>query len=384
MEAQRRAQVNGARGYTSMSELAATPDNWTADAAQLPLAFAQVREDPRLDLELVNAPDSTVAMIASGGETAACMAFPGVRRLFLVDLNPAQLALTRLKLRLASGSPAVESMRLLGHLPLPAEDRERLLLTHLDALDMERGVFGSMSFVAVHGPDRAGRYEFVFAKLAETLAPHRAVLQRLLDMSDPAEQRKLLETQEAFVAALDEAFERVMSLPNLVHLFGNEATQNPQRPFSRHFAERTRNVLDQLPANSNPFLWQMLAGRFPPEHPYDWLSSRQTTQRNPDQEQIFLHGKMRDVLDSLSANSCDVVHLSNILDWLRPEQALATLHSAMRVLKPGGITIVRQLNSCLDVAGLPSGFQWDVARGKRLLRSDRSFFYRAIHIGRKP
>jgi len=31
----------------------ATPEAWTEEVARLPLAFAQVREDPRLDLELV-------------------------------------------------------------------------------------------------------------------------------------------------------------------------------------------------------------------------------------------------------------------------------------------------------------------------------------------
>ena len=363
-----------------------TPDSWTQDAARLPLAFSQVREDPRLDLELVEAlpPGSTVVMIASGGETAACLAFTRIRRLFLVDLNTAQLALTRLKLHLAGCATAVENMRLLGHLPLPAEDRKRVLLPHLDALGLDMNVFGPVSLVAELGPDHSGRYEMVFARLAEALAPHSAVLRRLLEMSDPVEQGKLLEDQETFAVALDEAFDRVLSLPNLVRLFGTEATQNPERPFSRHFAERTRYVLGHLPAISNPFLWQMFTGRFPPENFYDWLLLERATRRNHDQEHILQHGMMREMLDSLAPNSCDLVHLSNILDWLRPEEALATLQSTLRVLKSGGTTIIRQLNSCLDIAKLPGGFQWDAALGKRLLQGDRSFFYRAIHVGHKP
>jgi len=369
-----------------MIESDATLESWTQDAARLPLAFAQVREDPRLALKLAAAlpSGSTIVMIASGGETAACLAFTSVRRLYLVDMNAAQLALTRLKLRLAGCAPAVENLRLLGHLPLPAEDRKRLLLPHLDALGLDLNVFGPMNLVAELGPDHAGRYEILFARLAEALAPHRAVLRRLLEMSDPAEQSKLVEVQRTFAEALDEAFDRVMSVPSLVRLFGTEATQNPERPFSRHFAERTRHVLGHQPANSNPFLWQMFTGRFPPDHPYDWLSSKYGSHRNHEQEKILLQGMMRQVLDGLAPNSCDLVHLSNILDWLRPEDALATLQSALRVLKPGGTTILRQLNSCLDIAGLPSGFQWDVAYGKRLLLGDRSFFYRAIHVGCKP
>jgi S-adenosylmethionine-diacylglycerol 3-amino-3-carboxypropyl transferase len=364
----------------------ATPEGWTEEAAGLPLAFAQVREDPRLDLQLAEAlpSGSIVVMIASGGETAACLAFTGVRRLYLVDMNPAQLALTRLKLRLACGSPAVESLRLLGHLPLPADDRKRMLLAHLDALGLEANVFGPMDWVAEVGPDHAGRYEIVFARLARALAPHRTVLRRLLELSDAKEQSKTLSAEGKFAEALEEAFDRVMSLPNLVRLFGTEATRNPERPFSRHFVERTGNVLGRLPANSNPFLWQMFTGRFPTDHPYDWLLSKRASRRNHDQEQVFVQGRMREVLDGMPPGSCHMVHLSNILDWLRPEDALATLQSAWRALKSGGTTILRQLNSCLDLAGLPSGFQWDVAHAKRLLQHDRSFFYRAIHVGRKP
>ena len=369
-----------------MTEADATPAGWTQDAGRLPLAFAQVREDPRLDLELAEGlpSGSTMVMIASGGETAACLAFTRVRRLYLVDLNPAQLALTRLKLRLSGTSPAIENLRLLGHLPLPAKERERRLLVLLDALGLDTNVFGPLNWVAEIGPDHAGRYEVVFAQLAQALAPHRAVLQRLLQLSDTVEQLRLVNAEGPFAEALDEAFDCVMSLQNLVRLFGTEATQNPERPFSRHFAERTRTVLNHLPANSNPFLWQLFTGRFPPDHPYDWLLSRRPSRRNHDQEQIFLHGRMREVLDGLTPGSCELVHLSNILDWLRPEDALATLQSALRVLKPGGTTILRQLNSTLDIAGLPSGFQWDVAQGRRLLRCDRSFFYRAIHVGHKP
>lgn len=55
-----------------MSTPSDTPDAWAVAASRLPLAFAQVREDPRLDLEIISLlPDHPViVMIASGGETA--------------------------------------------------------------------------------------------------------------------------------------------------------------------------------------------------------------------------------------------------------------------------------------------------------------------------
>src|SRR5215468_8336805 len=146
----------------------ATPDAWAREAAAWPVAFAQVREDPRLDLELVRTlpPPATVVMIASGGDTAACLARSGIGRLFLVDLNPAQLALTQLKLSLAGRFPAPELLRLFGHRELPSCERKRWLQQHLDALKLSEDVFGPIDAVAESGPDRCGRYEQVFARLA--------------------------------------------------------------------------------------------------------------------------------------------------------------------------------------------------------------------------
>src|SRR6185295_19932559 len=82
---------------------------WVEEARALPVAFAQVREDPLLDVWIVGqlGDQASIAMIASGGCTAAFLAATrNVARLHLVDANPAQHALTQLKLRLLAAPPA--------------------------------------------------------------------------------------------------------------------------------------------------------------------------------------------------------------------------------------------------------------------------------------
>src|SRR5688572_5670546 len=95
--------------FASPSSAASAPAPWAQEAARWPLAFAQVREDPRLDLVVLRrlrAP-ADVIMIASGGDTAVCLGREPLRSLTLVDANPAQLALSRLKMHLAgTASPA--------------------------------------------------------------------------------------------------------------------------------------------------------------------------------------------------------------------------------------------------------------------------------------
>ena len=74
---------------------------WIDQAAAMPVAFAQVRENALIDQWVVRqlTLPVDVMIVASGGCTAALLvAEPNVRSLHLVDPNPAQLALARMKL----------------------------------------------------------------------------------------------------------------------------------------------------------------------------------------------------------------------------------------------------------------------------------------------
>lgn len=355
------------------------PDVWALAAAKMPLAFAQVREDPRLDVELAAAlpPGATVVMIASGGETAACLGRLPLQ-LHLVDMNPAQIALARLKWQLAGEGNLSAAAALLGHAPLAPEERWRLLGERLDGLGLATDVFGPEEVVAAVGPDQAGRYELTFAALRERLASLTSLLDDSLRSAVPVDLEG-----SPLGDAMDAAFGEVMTLENLICLFGEGATQNPRLPFSTHFAERTHLAFRRMPPATNPFLWQILAGRFPEDAPYDWLGISSAAHRHPDATAEWHHGKMDAVLDSLPDESAEMIHLSNILDWLSPAEGQTLLSKAARVLKPGGRVIIRQLNSTLDIPALESALAWDPETGRAMEERDRSYFYPQLHLGRK-
>ncbi len=358
----------------------ATP--WVEEAGRLPVAFAQVREDAWIDLWVIDQIGGTadVLMVASGGCTAAALAASGkVAELHLVDPNPAQIALTRLKLALLK-TDRRERLALLGHEAMPVGERARNLQAGLEALGLPANALGPEDLVAQLGPDHAGRYERVFARLRQSLSARTHELLAMLSLRDPAEQATKVAPGAPLGQALDAAFDEVMALPNLVRLFSAEATQNAVQPFSRHFAQQTRHTLATLPASDNPYLWQMLAGRFAPG-----LSSPWFFMPMPDAlpevtwKVAFMDDRLKD-----SANEFDFVHLSNVLDWLRPEQAAATLELAHKALRPNGWVLIRQLNSSLDIPALGEAFEWHPLEAAELLLRDRSFFYRALHLGRKP
>ena len=356
--------------------------SWVSQAAQLPVAFAQVREDPLLDAWVVErlSAGARVIMIASGGCTLAFLAARCcVARVDVVDPNPAQIALARLKLHLLQHMDTAGRLALLGHAPMATGEREARLRAALRAVGVPAEQLGPPPVWAVEGPDHAGRYERVFVQLRAELRRHAAEVEGLLSLRDPAEQARRVDPATSLRQALDAAFDRAMDLPILIRLFGEGATRNRVEPFARHFARRTRHALATLPAADNPYLWQVLAGRYPPGAAAPWLAE-------PAPEQLpeitWNTTFMTEALRRAPAEY-DFVHLSNILDWLSPEEGRATLDLAHAALRPGGRVLVRQLNSTLDIPGLGTAFTWQTDDAQALHARDRSFFYRALHLGRK-
>ncbi len=360
--------------------------SWLRAAASMPVAFAQVREDPLLDRWVVErcAADRggalEVALIASGGCTAALLAtLPQVARLHLVDPNPAQLALARLKLRLLATRDPAARLALLGHTALPAQERAALLRAEFAALGLAADALGPLPAVAHAGPDHVGRYELLFAALRELLRPQAAELRAVLTLADLDEQSRRCAPGTALGAALDAALATALAQEHLVRLFGAAATGNAIQPFHRHFAERLRHALATQPAAANPWLWQMLAGAYPAGAAAPWLAQP----RGSRMADVHVSCSTMDAALAGATAAYDVVHLSNILDWLPEAAAAATLAHAFRALRPGGWVVIRQLNSTLDVPGLAPGLAWR-AEAAGLHAGDRSFFYRALHLGRRP
>jgi S-adenosylmethionine-diacylglycerol 3-amino-3-carboxypropyl transferase len=269
-----------------------------------------------------------------------------------------------------------EALEWLGHAPLTSQERAGRLRKTFKALNLPADALGPLTFVAEHGPDYSGRYELVFAALRRALASVRTELRQLLESKTTT-----LLSNTALGNEIDRAFNIVMSLDNLVAVFGDEATRNPRHSFASHFSDRTGVAVARFAPRTNPFLWQIFAGRFPGDVCWDWLEPEGWNP--PTLEPEFIHAGMLDALQQLDSESADLVHLSNILDWLSLDEATAVLLAARRVLRPGGMVLLRQLNSSLDIPALPSGLNWDADAGASMEARDRSFFYPLLHLGRK-
>ena len=357
-------------------------NEWVQSTASLPVAFAQVREDPWVDAELVRRLDRPprVLMVASGGDTAAWLSTVRIRSLHLVDVNQAQLNLTRFKLDLLTTADRDERLRLLGHQPLSESVRAHEVSLRLERLGLPPDALGPLPWVGRFGPDHCGRYEWLFARLRDLLDDESAKVTQLMRLRDPVEQSARVASGTGLGDRIQAAFEQTMELSRLVEIFGPGATANRIVPFADHFLGQTRRALATFPAAENPFLQQIFLGRFVGK-PWPWLDAEKRD-RLPDTR--YLCDAMSTALSDAKEASYDLIHLSNILDWIQPAEAARVLYDACRCLSAGGMVVIRQLNSRLAVREIPCELKWLSELSSDLHRSDRSFFYRSLHIGVKP
>ena len=358
-------------------------EDWLDTALQLPVRFAQVREDPRLDSKIVQRarPNCRVLIIASGGCTVCALnTLEHIDEMVVVDPNPAQLQLAHLKLLIQRQVSVLERSSLLGHEPMDPEERWTKLARLTSENDADLQVLGPSRLVACRGLDFIGRYELVFGEVSRRLVADHGDIVNLLQQNDSKKRKRWLETRVDLVTHLQDTLHDVMDLANLIALFGKEATRNRLQDFSEHFFQRILWAITRLPTHSNHFLWQVLLNRSPPRYSVPWLSLS-LPDRVPEIE--FHECSIEDYLVT-SEQTFDFIHLSNVLDWLSAEQARSLLASTWNRLASGGYTLIRQLNSNLNIPELNDQFEWLTQDANEMLAQDRSFFYRDLHLARKP
>ena len=90
------------------------------------LYFAQVREDPRLELDaLAHGPGDVIVIVGSGGCTALSLLSAGAGHVTAVDVNRAQNHLIELKVAALTALSRARTLAFLGATPAAPADRLR-------------------------------------------------------------------------------------------------------------------------------------------------------------------------------------------------------------------------------------------------------------------
>ena len=356
------------------------------------LYFAQVREDPLLEIEaLAPGADDSLVVVGSGGCTALSLLAEGAGRVAAVDLNRSQNHLIELKLAAVVSLPYDALLGALGGSKSPGADRVDAYATLRARLSPAARVYWDARRSAIErGVLDAGVTERFIrgVVIALQLFVHpRARIERLLACSSIEEQRALFEREwntlrwrALFHVLLNRVvFRRAYDPAFFTHL--------EQPSFAAHFRSRAEHALTRLSVRDDYFLHQMLTGAYPAHEPDGvppYLSEAGSRAISDASDALTLvDGPVTEYLKTLPDASVSGFALSNICEWLTPAAIDELFAQVVRTARPEARLCFRNFVGWTEVPD-----RWravvveDRAVGERLIARDRSVVQRRIAVCR--
>ena len=363
-----------------------------SDARHDRLYFAQVREDPLLEIEaLAPTGEQRLVVVGSGGCTALSLLAAGAGRVVAVDLNPTQNSLTELKAVALDELGPAGATAFLGGAPRPGARRGgdyehlkgRLSATARQWWDghprsIERGVLDagvterfigavtSAIRLFIHPPGRVRQLLH-----CRTLEDQRRFYEREWDTRRWRLMFHVLLNRAVFRKAYQPAF--------------FEHVDNPS--FARHFYAVAAHTLTEVPIATNYFVHHMLTGAYPQGVPGGvppYLDPEPVGTVTPVLDRLTLvDGGYTSYLRSLPDRSVHGFAISNILEWFSAPQIDELLAEVVRAAVPGARLVFRNFVGWTEVPE-----RWratvveDRARGEALIARDRSAVQRRIAVCR--
>jgi S-adenosylmethionine-diacylglycerol 3-amino-3-carboxypropyl transferase len=356
------------------------------------LFFAQVREDPRLEIEaLAPLADANVVVVSSGGCTALSLLAAGAGHVTAVDLNASQNHLVELKVAALRWLTMPEIMSFFGVARGTHERRVRTYRTirpHLseraaEFWDTHEGLLGRGALAC----GVSEQFISVVVKVVKLFIHSRRKIERLLSLETLEEQREFFDREWntrrwrllfpallnrwTFNRAYDPAFFRGVDNPS----------------FADHFRRLVEHALCDVPVRNNYFLHQMLLGTYPnrvPDGvpPYLERTQREVLRARLDRLELVDSG-YGEYLATREESSIDALALSNICEWLDQAGIDQLFEQVVRVAKPGARFCFRNFVGHTEI---PERFRnvivEDVEAGRRAILGDRSCLQARIVICR--
>lgn len=347
------------------------------------LRYSQVWEDSALLEEgLGAAARGAVLSIASGGCNALALLAAGASRVLAVDVNRLQAALLVLKVAAIRSLAAEESAAFFGY--RDHADRLALYERIRPALpDWAADLWDARAGDLARGVATTGRLEaYIGAFQREVFADPlvRPVVDRLLESETLAAQADAFgeiatpELRERFVAYYGR--DRMAREGRHASQFRWVDMRDPGRWFWRRFTW----VCTRLPARDNFYLEYFLTSRFRSlESAPVWLRPSARPRLRARLRHLAIEVGDLGEIARASPRAFDGANLSDIFEYLSPDETSAMLERIAGALRPGGricywnLLVVRRSPPSLAARLSPLA-----ALSRALTRRDRSWFYRAF------
>lgn len=364
--------------------------------------YPQIWEDPRVDLEALDlAPGAAIATIASGGCNVMSYLLAEPARIVAVDLNPAHLALLRLKLEAARRlEQHDEFFRLFGAACGKANVAlyDEKILPFLDPLTRSywqgRNLKGQRRIrLFADGLYRHGVLGRTIGLAHFACRLHGADPRDLLAARTPEEQAALFERvlapvfEKPLVRALARMPTSLYGLGIPPEQYTALTAENPGDP-AAVLRERVRRLVCDFPLADNYFAWQALGRGYGPAGtalpPYLEASSYAALRRLVDRVDVR-HQTLTDALVEEPATSLDGYILLDAQDWMTPAQLAALWHEIDRTGTAKARVICRTAGAASPVERhLPEAVRQRWRRldeaSAALFAKDRSAVYGGFHV----
>lgn len=365
------------------------------------MVYPQIWEDPVVDLEALNLKDGeTVTAIASGGCNILSYLTAADVRVTAIDLNPAHIALNKLKLAAAQFLPNYTAFHRF-FAEADASENVRAYFTYLQPhLDADtRKYWESRDRLGRRRVGYFGKNLYRHGLLGTFIGASHALARihgrnprKILRAKTREEQRQIFDNE---IAPLFEKkhIRWLISKPSALFGLGIPPSQyEALKGDEGHMAEVLRHRLERLACEfdlqDNYFAWQAFgrryasggAGPLPPylqRENYDNLRERA---RNI----TVVHASFTEHLAQQVPESCDGYVLLDAQDWMTDEQLNALWTQIVRTGRPGARVIFRTAGEETILPGrLPdeilAKFEYDPEYGKRMTEKDRSSIYGGFH-----
>jgi S-adenosylmethionine-diacylglycerol 3-amino-3-carboxypropyl transferase len=367
------------------------------------LVYTQIWEDPAADVEaLALGPGHRLVTIASGGCNVLNYLCADPAEVVALDLNPAHVALTRLKLAALAHLPDHDSFfRMFGH----GDDAEngnlyrRYLRSQLDRVTRDYWDAPSLD-----GGRRYRWFERGFYRRG-ALGRHLGML-RLIARSlggDPADLL-IARTQAEQVRIFERTLAPLFDLPPVRWLcrqplmfygLGIPPAQfaalmrDGGGDIAALYRDRVRRLACDFPIRSNYFAWQAFGRRYDIANRIaipDYLRAENFSLLRARASRASVRvASMTDFLSAQPPASFDRFVLLDAQDWMDGERLVGLWRAIDHAARPSARVLFRTAarNSPLETAlpiELLANWRSDRALGERLLARDRSAIYGGLHV----
>jgi S-adenosylmethionine-diacylglycerol 3-amino-3-carboxypropyl transferase len=349
--------------------------------------FGLSQEDERTEaaaLELSSL--DRVLSIASAGDMPLSLLALGANRVDAVDVDPAQLHLTRLKLAATRSLDRADAVAFLGFLPAPATQRLVWLHHLLPALPEPSRRFWLRNKDSVQsGAIWAGRYEQYVARIVRVALPvlGRKGFDALFECTSIAQQQVVFRShfdRRRMRLLFDVAFHpkifssRGMDPRSLQH-------RSAQLPLGQQYFQHFRALCTATPAWQNHLLQLTLLGRvlnIDVVPAYLSEAGVRVIRERADHLQL-VQSDLVSYLEKLEPGGFDKAHLSNLPDWLDQDAFDHVMHLLAHKAAPGARFVWRYIHVSRPIpVSLRQRIVVDPERGQALRETDRFPFYAVV------